>query len=505
MAKTKKKIIVIGSGPGGTSAAALLASRGFEVDLFEKRNDIGGRCGSIQEQGYRFDVGPTFLMMKFLLDLVFEEAQTTSSNYLKFLKLDPMYELKVGNRSFRPSPDHDKTKASMEEFLPGSSPRFDQFIKKEKKRFQHLLPCIQRDYSSARKLISPALIKSVPYLGLGKSVFDVLKGYFKEEDLSLMFSFQSKYLGMSAWKCPGGFSMLSYIEHAYGIYHTEGGLAEIPLAFAKLAKEHGAKIHTGMGVKQLIIENRAVIGVELESGEKVYADEVVLNADFANAMTKLVPQEHLKKYTTKKLDSMKYSCSTFMIHLGLDKIYPLDHHTIVFADQYRTNVEDVFERHTLSNDFSFYVRNASINDPTLAPAGHSSIYILVPVPNLTGNVDWATKRDEYEQLILKQVAKKLNMHDLEKHIVVKKVIDPSTWESSLDIHKGATFNLSHNYGQLAYWRPRNKFEEFDRCYLVGGGTHPGSGLPTILESARIAANMISNKHEITYISKEVVF
>lgn len=504
MKKNKKKIIVVGSGPGGVASAALLASRGFQVDLFEKQKTIGGRCGSIQESGYRFDIGPTFLMMKFLLDIVFEEAGASSSQYLKFKKLDPMYELRVGEKRFRPSPDSDKTKESMESFEPGSSSRYDDFIKNEKKRFAHLLPCIQRDYSSWKKLFSIDLMKSVPYLGLGKSVFDVLNGYFKKEDLALMFSFQSKYLGMSAWKCPGGFSMLSYIEHAFGIYHTEGGLAEIPLAFTKLAKEHGANIHTSTGVKKVLIENRAVTGVELENGEKVECDELILNADFAQAARFLFPERILKKYTPKKLDEMQYSCSTFMIHLGLDILYPLEHHTIIFANEYRKNVEDVFERHHISEDFSFYVRNASVSDPTLAPPGHSSIYVLVPVPNLDGNVDWKTKRDEYEKLVLKRMADELGLKDLEKHIRVKKVIDPNDWATGLDIYKGATFNLSHNYGQLAFWRPRNKFEEVDRCYLVGGGTHPGSGLPTILESARISSNMISNKYDVSFITKEVV-
>ena len=504
MKKNKKKVIVVGSGPGGVASAALLASRGFDVDLFEKQATIGGRCGGIRESGYRFDIGPTFLMMKFLLDIVFEETGASSSQYLKFKKLDPMYELRVGAKTFRPSPDPDKTKESMEAFEPGSSSRYDEFISKEKKRFAHLLPCIQRDYSTWKKLISTDLMKSVPYLGLGKSVFDVLNGYFKEEDLSLMFAFQSKYLGMSAWKCPGGFSMLSYIEHAFGIYHTEGGLAEIPLAFAKLAEEQGAKIHTSLGVKKILVENREVKGVELDTGEKVYCDELVLNADFAQATRFLFPERFLKKYTPKKLDSMQYSCSTFMIHLGLDILYPLEHHTIIFADEYRKNVEDVFERHQISQDFSFYVRNASVTDPTLAPPGHSSLYILVPVPNLDGAANWQETRDSYEKLVLKKVAEKLGLTDLEKHIRVKRVIDPQDWATGLDIYKGATFNLSHNLSQLAFWRPRNKFEEVDRCYLVGGGTHPGSGLPTILESARISSNLISNKYDVSYITKEVV-
>jgi phytoene desaturase len=500
----KKKIIIVGAGPGGVTSAAILASRDFDVTVFEKKPVVGGRNSDISVNGFKFDVGPTFLMMKFLLDSVFEEAQARSSDYLQFIKLDPMYQLKFKDKDIMVYDDPERMKQEIGRFYPGMEEGYDNFIKYERKRFARIIPCLQKDYSDLSTLLSWHLIKSVPYLSITKSVYDILSGYFKFEDLALAFSFQTKYLGMSAWKCPGGFSMLSYIEHAYGIYHTKGGLSQISEAMAKLARERGAKIELNTPVKNLILDGNKVKGVELETGEKIFADEVVINADFANAMTTLVPEGVLEKYSRPNLDRKKFSCSTFMIYLGLDKIYPLPHHTILFANDYRTNVDEIFETGKLSKDISFYVRNASVSDDTLAPKGKSGLYILAPVPNLDSKINWAEEKQKYREIVLKSLKTRLGLPDIDSHIEVEKIITPNEWKNDYDVYKGATFNLAHNLSQMAYWRPRNRFEELQNCYLVGGGTHPGSGLPTIYESARITANLISKRYGIDFITRNLV-
>lgn len=498
--RSRPRIAVVGAGPGGLSAAMLLAARGFAVTVFEKGSRVGGRNAAIVRNGYKFDTGPTFLMMKFILDELFEETGRRADDYMEFVQLEPMYRLQFDDRRLEPTTDRDAMLAALEAAYPGSGTGYARFMKREEKRFAHMYPCLQKDYSSPGSFVSTDFVKALPHAALGRSLFDVLGDYFDDEKLRLSFTFQSKYLGMSAWDCPGAFSILPYVEHAFGVYHVTGGLSEISEAMARVCEELGVEIRLNTPVDQLMLEGRRVRGVRLENGKKFLADQTVINADFGYAMKHLVPGGVLRKYAPDKIDRKQYSCSTFMLYLGLDRVYDLPHHTIFFAGDYRKNIGDIFENKVLSDDLSFYIRNASVTDGTLAPPGHSSIYVLVPVPNTSASVDWDQQQVPFRDRVIAAMENRAGMRDLSRHIREEIVFTPKTWES-MNIQFGATFNLAHSLGQMLYFRPRNRFEELDECYLVGGGTHPGSGLPTIYESGRIAANMISRQHGIAFESK----
>jgi phytoene desaturase len=334
-------------------------------------------------------------------------------------------------------------------------------------------------------------------------MYDVLAGYFKSEDLRISFTFQSKYLGMSPWSCPAAFMIIPYIEHAFGIYHVTGGLSKISEAMAKVVEEEKGKIHLGESVKELILDGKRVKGVRLVSGEEVLADEVILNSDFAYSMTNLVRGKALKRWNKEKLMEKKFSCSTFMLYLGVDKNYEIPHHTIVFSKDYEKYIREVAAHKDPSSDISFYIRNASVTDKTLAPGGKSNIYVLVPVSNKKSNYNWQKNKKEFRDRVIDAIKERTDMKDIDKHIVFEKIITPDEWEKDYNVFLGATFNLGHNLFQMLYFRPHNKFEELDNCYLVGGGTHPGSGLPTIYESGRITANMISRKYGVKFFSKNI--
>jgi len=476
----------------------ILAKRGFDVTVFEKEAVVGGRNAPIRLDGYTFDTGPTFLMMNFTLKEMFEESGRRAEDYIEVKKLEPMYRLRFPDFDIFPTSNRQHMQQQIADLFPGNEGGYERFLATESKRFELLFPCLQKPYSSLFDLFSPALLRALPHLSLGRSMFGQLGRYFDNDQLKLAFTFQAKYLGMSAWDCPAAFTMVPYIEHGHGIYHVIGGLNAISLAMQKVCEELGVNIRTSTPVKRLIIEAGAIKAVELESGERCSADDYIINADFSHAMLNLCAPGELKKYTQAKFDSMSYSCSIFMMYLGVDKVYDLPHHTIVFAQDYKRNVEEIFNGLKLSSDNSFYVQNASVTDPTLAPEGKSALYILTPVPNNRSGIDWEAEKDRFAEHILDQVVARTELKDLRDHIEVRKVITPANWEQDYNVHLGATFNIGHELLQMMYFRPRNRFEEFSNCYLAGGGTHPGSGLPTIYESARISANMLCKKHGVAF-------
>lgn len=477
----------------------LLAQRGVDVQVFEKQPVIGGRNAEVRLGEYRFDLGPTFLMMKFLLDELFEEANRKLSDYIDCRPLDPMYKLQFAGRSMHVYSDPARMRAEIERVFPGEGASLDRFLSRESVRFRKLYPCLQKPYDSPLSLFSPTLLAALPHIAPGRSLHNVLSSYFRAEELRLAFTFQSKYLGMSPWDCPGLFTMIPYTEHAHGVYHVQGGLCRISDAMAQVAREYGASIHTSQPVRRVLTKGRRAVGVELESGEKIECDDVVINADFGYAISRLFDPDQVKRYKPETLRKKNWSCSTFMMYLGLDRAYPeAEHHTIVFARDYKGNLEDISHRKKTSEDISIYVRNSAATDPGTAPPGHSALYILVPVPNNFSGIDWSQEKVRYRERVLRILAERSPYTDIEQHIREELIVTPEDWEHKLGVYQGATFNMGHNWNQMLFMRPHNKFEEVDHCFLVGGGTHPGSGLPTIFESARISSNLLCSQYRIPY-------
>lgn len=490
-----KKVVIIGTGPGGLTAGMLLASQGYAVEIFEKSDRVGGRNSNMNIEGYHFDVGPTFLLMKFVLDEMFQKAGRKSEDYLTFTKLDPMYLLNFSDKKLNIFSDHQKMYDEIKKVFPGNEEGYKRFLEKEKIKFDKMYPCLTVEYGSFSDLFSKNLMQALPHLDLGRSVYDVTSKYFNDDVLKLCFTFQSKYLGMSPWKCPGAFTMLAYMEHQEGIYHVEGGLSKISEAMAKIIEEYGGIIHFNTPVREIKTNKGVASGVVLNSGEEVKSDAVFVNADFGYAATNLFKEGVLKKYTKQKVSSMDYSCSTYMLYLSLDKIYDEPHHQIVFAKDYKQNVRNIFETGIIADDISLYIRNASPLDKTIAPEGHSALYVLVPVSNLKKQIDWKKEKESLKEKVLQTIADRTSMKDIKDHVLIEKIITPEDWQQDFNVFLGATFNLSHKLSQMLYFRPHNKFEDVENCYLVGGGTHPGSGLPTIYESARISVDLFTSQNE----------
>ncbi|WGI17183.1 phytoene desaturase family protein [Methanonatronarchaeum sp. AMET-Sl] len=487
---------IVGAGPGGLSAGMLLASKGFDVEIYERMDRVGSRSSCIEEEGYRFDVGPTFFMMPFIIEEIFGECDKNLHDYVDLIELDPYYQLVFANGDvLKPQKDFTDFRDSIEEMSPVDGDGFDGFMEDNKKKMDRVLPVLQRDYPSHLSILSKEVLSLLPVLRPTTSLWEDLGRHFEDDRIKVAFTFQSKYLGMSPFNCPSMFTILPYIEYNWGIHHVKGGLCNLSKAMAKAFKEMGGKIHLNTTVDRVLVEGREVEGVELSDGETKKHDEVILNSDFAWSMKNLLSNNERMKYTDKKIDGMKYSCSTYMMYLGLDKLYEdLEHHNIFITEDYKENFREIESQKVLPKDPSFYVANPSKTDSTMAPDGHSALYVLVPIPNLKADIDWEEEKTRYRELILDLLKNKAGLLDIEEHIQYEKIITPQDWQEEYNVEYGATFNLAHNLKQMLSFRPRNDFEEYKSMWLVGGGTNPGSGLPTIYESGRITANLINKKY-----------
>jgi phytoene desaturase len=295
---------------------------------------------------------------------------------------------------------------------------------------------------------------------------------------------------MSPFKCPSLFTILAFLEHEYGVFHPMGGCAAVSKAMARVAREMGVEVRLGEPVEEVLFERRRARGVRTTQAE-YRCDALVINADFAGAMRKLVPDRLRRRWTNRRIAKKRMSCSTFMLYLGVEGRYDdLPHHSILLADGYEDHLEAIETRHTLPSNPSIYVHNPSRIDPSLAPPGMSSLYVLAPVTHSHPNVDWASERQGFRRVVLDQLAK-LGLADLESRIRTEIVYTPDDWENDAGLYKGSTFSLAHSLDQMLTLRPHNRFEDLEGVYLVGGGTHPGSGLPVIFQSAKISARLLA--------------
>ncbi|MFH2063538.1 MAG: phytoene desaturase family protein [bacterium] len=484
------KIIIVGAGPGGLAAGMLLAHGGHEVHIFEKADQPGGRTSEIRLKDFRFDVGPTFLMMKFVLDEIFTATGRKSDDYLDFMQLPLMYRLQFGDRHLDIHHDRTKTEAEIKRVFGESGEGLKKFLRREKKRYDNLMPILLAHNNQPLDALRWRFLRSIPHFAIGRSIYSILGDYFRQPDLKTCFTFQSKYLGMSPWNCPGAFTIVPYVEHSQGVYHVRGGLSEISRQMARAIEEDGGQIHYDTPIRKIVVQKGRAVGVELEGGELVKADRIVLNADFGHAVENLFDDGVLRKHSPQKLVRKDLSCSIFMLYLGLNKQYKLNHNTIVLANNYRKNVEDIFGGQLTERDISFYVRDHSTTDPTLAPEGKTALYVLVPVPNCRADIDWSEAGPRLREQTLDALENRLGLSDIRSSIEVEKMVTPADWRNSYNVYEGAVFNLSHRLRQMLWFRPHNRFEDVKNVYLTGGGTHPGSGLPTIWHSGRLAAELI---------------
>jgi phytoene desaturase len=485
-----KRVVIIGAGPGGLASAMLLAGAGYEVTVLERQSRVGGRTATIGENGFRFDLGPTFFLYPRVLESIFAAVGRNLRTEVPMVRLDPQYHLVFGSGGdLKATPDIARMEQAIAALSPGDASQLQRFMDDNRSKMNEFRRILESPFLGWRDLLSPQLLKVLPLLRPWLSLDGELRRYFEDPRIRLAMTFQSKYLGMSPFNCPSLFSILAFLEYEYGVFHPLGGCGAVSKVMARAALDLGATICLDDEVQEVLFNGRRAVGVRSKSGIHK-ADALVINADFARAITRLVPDHLRRRWNDRSIDRKKFSCSTFMLYLGIEGRYDdLAHHTIYLASDYQENLHDIESRHVLSRDPSFYVQNACVTDPSLAPSGKSTLYVLLPVTNQHPNVEWAREAPKFRETALAQLAK-VGLYDVESRIVHEQMITPADWDQGYQIHRGATFNLAHNLSQMLHLRPRNRFEDLESVYLVGGGTHPGSGLPVIYESARITSRLL---------------
>jgi phytoene desaturase len=489
-ANDRESVAIIGAGPGGLAAAILLASVGLKVRIFERLGFVGGRTSTIEAAGFRFDLGPTFFLYPRVLDEIMRAAGTTLRSELDMVRLDPQYRIQfAAGGQLDATPDLARMEEEIAKLCPGDVPGFRRFIAENRRKLALSQPCLETPFRSWRDLLRPNLLRMLSLLHPLESLDTYLRRFFTDQRVRLAFSFQSKYLGMSPFRCPSLFSILSFLEYEHGVWHPRGGCGEVSRAMARVAERLGVEISLEEPVEEVLFEGRRACGVRTRSGEH-RAGAVVLNGDFAHAIQRLVPNRLRRRWSDARIARKKFSCSTFMLYLGVEGTFrDLPHHVIHISADYERNLDEIERLRRVPTEPSFYVQNACTTEPELAPRGHSALYLLAPVPHQSEGVDWRAERERFRRLLLRRAAL-AGFTDLERRIRFERVITPAEWEQNYALHRGATFNLAHSLGQMLHLRPRNRFDDVDGLYLVGGGTHPGSGLPVIYEGARITARLL---------------
>ena len=491
------KILVIGSGFGGLATAIRLAARGHQVEVFEKLDKPGGRGYVFEQNGFKFDGGPTVITAPFLFDDLWALAGKSRADYVEFVRCDPFYRIfDHTQRPFDYGANPEEIYAQIAQRNPTDVAGYKAFMATTKSIFQkgfvELADKPFLHFSDMLK-VAPDLIRMQSY----KSVYQYVSQFIQDEFLRQCFSFHPLLIGGNPFDAPSIYAMIHYLEREWGIHYAIGGTGAIIQGMVRLFGELGGKLHLSTDVAEILVEGKQVAGIRLHDGQIVRADHIVSNADVAFTYEKLIAPQHRRKWTDRKLDSMKYSVSLFVIYFGTKRRYRdvgLAHHNIILGDRYKALLTDIFDKKVLAQDFSLYLHMPTLTDPSIAPDGCEGFYVLSPVPHLGAGVDWGKTAQPYRDAIMGFLEENY-LPDLQANIVAEHRIDPRYFEKTLNSHLGSAFSFQPVLTQSAWFRPHNRSEEFENLYFVGAGTHPGAGLPGVLSSAVIADNLITEATE----------
>ncbi len=485
--------VIIGAGIGGLATAMRLQATGrFQVTVLEKNETIGGRANIREVDDFRFDTGPSLLLMTDVYRELFAACGEDFDAWVKLIKMEPNYAVHFGDgSSMEMSSDLAKMIPALEQIEPGVTPGYYRFLEDAGRKYRlGRAKFVEQNFNKASEFFNLPNLKLLGQLNALDKLYAHVSQFFGSDRLRQAFSMQAMYLGISPFDAPAVYTLLPYTELAEdGLYYPQGGIYALPTAMTAVAQKLGVVIETNRNVTQIIVKDGKVRGVCVD-GEMLPADLVISNADLPYTYTDLLA-ERPSKYAETNWKRQAFTSSAFVLYLGTDRIYPkLRHHNFYLSSDYKRNFEEIFDAKVPPRDPSFYINAPGRTDPSVAPPGHDNLFVLVPIPHLTDQMRWddaqiARFKDKvYDKL------EERGLPNLRKHIVTEQVVTPHEWRDQYNLKYGAAFGLSHGILQVGYFRPSNKAPNVDGLYFVGASTVPGTGVPLVCLGAKLVTERI---------------
>ena len=490
MTMAMASVLVIGAGIGGIAIAARLARHGYQVTVVEKGQRAGGRCDRLIKDGHHFDTGPTLFLMPEIYAQTFADLGERMEDHLHLRRVDPTYRVHFDDGfTLTLTSDLNAMQAQLEAIEPGSFGGYLRYLSEGHLHYKLAFPhLVGRDFRNLLEFCSLKNLLLLFRLKLLTKHYDNIGNYFHHRRLKAAFTFQDMYLSLSPYEAPATFSLLPYAELTGGVWFPMGGMGRVVEALTGIGEKSGVRFMYNAPVEKINVDGQQATGVTLADGRQIRADVVVANADLPYVYRRLLPDDG----TADRLERKKYTCSTVTFYWGVDKQYSqLGAHNIFLAGKYRQGFDRVLKDLALPDEPSFYVHAPVRVDPSLAPEGQDTLMAVVPVGHINDAAlqDWAAIQRRARQAVLQRLAG-IGVSDLDEHIKFEVSYTPRYWQARYNLTKGATLGLGHNLMQLGYLRPRNRHARYRNLYFVGASTHPGSGVATVLISARLTTERI---------------
>lgn len=493
MIERMKRVAIIGGGFGGLATACLLAKAGHNVTLLEKNEQLGGRAGIIEAEGFRFDMGPSWYLMPDVFERFFTALGEDIADYLSLTRLSPSYRIyyKGQDEHVDLTGDLDTDAALFERIEPGAGAQLRKYLKRSAFIYDKAVGTfLYRNYDHLGDFIRPELIMNGPRMHIFSSMDRYVRRYFKDERLQKIMEYPLVFLGSSPYNAPAMYSLMSHVDFTQGVFYPEGGMHRLVTVLEQLAQKYGATLRTNTPVDEIVVEEGRAAGVR-HNGTTLPADVVISNADPYFTENALLPEQY-RDHREAYWQSRTLAPSALLMYLGVNRQYDsLLHHTLLFSQDWKKNFGQIFDNQQFPTDPSLYICAPSKTDPHVAPAGHENLVVLVPLaPGLSYNQE---QLEAFADAQLATLEQHMGLVDLRRHIVYKKLFCVEDFAERYNSYQGTGLGLAHTLRQTAIFRPANKSKKVRGLYYAGANVHPGIGVPTTLISAQLAAQRVADE------------